>query len=76
MQIIYAIFLHNNVVFILPLDVKFAAAGIGKAADGQRNILSGLCCRNCKLIPISAVQRKADGIAVVQLGLEIGGLGH
>ena len=68
MQIIYAVFFHNEAVIILPLDVKSASAGIGKAADGQRDILSGLCCRNCKLIPISAVQREADGISVVQFG--------
>lgn len=61
-------FFHNEAVIILPLDVKSASAGIGKAADGQRNILSGLCCRNCKFIAIAAVKREADGVAVVQLG--------
>ena len=68
MQIVYTVFLHNEAVIILPLDVKCISAGIGKTADGQRDILSGLCCRNCKLIPISAVQREADGISVVQFG--------
>ena len=68
MQIVYTVFLHNAAGIILPLDVKCISAGIGKTADGQRNILPGLCCRNCKLIPITTVQRKADGIAVVQLG--------